>query len=275
MCRVLGVSRSGYYGWLLRTPSKRSVENQLLREAIWSVYEQSKKRLGSPKITVELRDKGHFVSRPRVARLMRQMGIRSIISKPFKASTTDSSHDFRISKNLLARDFTAARKSRKWVSDITYVRTAEGWLYLCIIMDLYDRKIIGWSMSEQLDAESTVISAFKMATGNRPLSSSRLMFHSDRGVQYACHGFRDCLRRHNIVQSMSRKGDCWDNAVAENFFKIIKSEMIEHHDYLTKQQARVAIFEFIEVWYNKKRKHSYLNYVTPEQFGEINQNLAA
>lgn len=275
MCRAFGVSRSGYYGWLNRPPSKRSVENQLLREVIRRVYEQSKKRLGSPKITVELRDNGLFASRPRVARLMRQMGIRSIISKPFKASTTDSSHDYRVSKNLLARDFTATRKSQKWVSDITYVRTGEGWVYLSIIMDLYDRKIIGWSMSEQLDAESTVISAFKMAIGNRPLSSSRLMFHSDRGVQYACHGFRDCLRQHSIVQSMSRKGDCWDNAVAENFFKIIKSELIDHHHYSTKQQARVDIFEFIEVWYNKKRKHSYLNYVTPEQFGEINQNLAA
>jgi transposase InsO family protein len=239
------------------------------------VYEQSRKRLGSPKITVELRDKGLLVSRPRVARLMRQMGIRSIICRPFKASTTDSAHDYRISKNLLARDFTATRKSQKWVSDITYVRTAEGWLYLSIIMDLYDRKIIGWSMSEQLDAESTVLPAFTMAIGNRPVSSSRLTFHSDRGVQYACHGFRECLRHHNIAQSMSRKGDCWDNAVAENFFKIIKSELIDHHHYSTKQQARVAIFEFIELWYNKKRKHSYLNYVTPEQFGEINQTIAA
>jgi len=275
MCRAFGVSRSGYYGWLNRAPSKRSVENQLLREAIRSVYEQSKKRSGSPKITVELKDKGLYASRPRVARIMRQMGIRSIISKAFKVSTTDSSHDYRISKNLLARDFTASQKSQKWVSDITYVRTGEGWLYLSIIMDLYDRKIIGWSMSEQLDAESTVISALNMAIGNRPLSTSRLIFHSDRGVQYACHGFRECLRQHSIVQSMSRKGDCWDNAVAESFFKIIKSELIDHHDYSTKRQARVAIFEFIEVWYNKKRKHSYLNYVTPEQFGEINPQLAA
>jgi putative transposase len=275
MCRAFGVSRSGYYGWLNRPPSKRSVENQLLRQEIRSVYEQSKKRLGSPKITVELRDKGFFVSRPRVARIMKQMGIRSIISKPFKVSTTGSRHDYRISKNLLARDFTATQKSQKWVSDITYVRTGEGWLYLSIIMDLYDRKIIGWSMSDQLDAESTVISAFTMAIGNRPLNSSNLMFHSDRGVQYACHGFRKCLSQHAIVQSMSRKGDCWDNAVAENFFKIIKSELIDHRHYSTKKQARLDIFEFIEVWYNKKRKHSYLDYLTPEQFGEINQQLAA
>jgi len=226
MCRAFGISRSGYYGWLNRVPSKRTVENQLLLKTIRRIYEQSKKRLSSPKITVELRDNRLFALLPRVARLMRQMGIRSIISKPLKASTTDSSHEYRISKNLLVRDFTATRKSQKWVSDITYVRTAEGWLYLSIIMDLYDRK-----MSEQLDAETTVVSAFNMAVGNRPLSSSNLIFHSDRGVQYACHGFRDCLRQHNIVQSMSRNGDCWNNAVAENFFKIIKSELIDHHHY--------------------------------------------
>lgn len=275
MCRTFGVSRSGYYGWLNRTPSKRSLENQALREAIRSVYEESKKRLGSPKITVYLREKGFFASRPRVARMMKKMGLRSIISKPFKISTTDSEHGYRVSGNLLERDFTATHKAQKWVSDITYVRTGEGWLYLSIIMDLYDRRIIGWSMSEHLDAESTVTAAFNMAIGNRPTTPFTLMFHSDRGVQYACKGFRECLRRDNIIQSMSRKGDCWDNAVAENFFKIIKSEMINHHDYATKRQARVAIFEFIELWYNKKRKHSYLNYLTPEQFGKTNQHLAA
>jgi len=275
MCRVLGISRSGYYEWLNRKPSKRSIENQTLKEAIRSVYEQSKRRLGSPKITAELRDRGVFVSRPRVARIMKEMGIRSIISKPFRVSTTASDHSHRISPNLLKRDFTARHKGRKWVSDITYVRTAEGWLYLCVIMDLYDRKIIGWSMSDQMDAKSTVIAALIMAIGNRPVTPFNLIFHSDRGVQYACSGFRRFLRHYKIVQSMSRKGDCWDNAVAESFFKIIKSEMINHWKYKTTRQARMDIFEFIELWYNKKRKHSYLNYLTPEQFGNTNQNLAA
>lgn len=275
MCRVFGISRSGYYEWLTRKPSKRSLENQSLKEAISLVYEQSKQRLGSPKITVELRDRGIFASRPRVARIMKEMGIRSIISKPFNMSATDSDHSFRISRNLLERDFTATHKAQKWVSDITYVRTLEGWLYLSIIMDLYDRKIIGWSMSDQMDAESTVTAALKMALHNRPVIPFNLIFHSDRGVQYACNGFRSCLRHYKIVQSMSRKGDCWDNAVAESFFKIIKSEMINHRNYKTKRQARMEIFEFIELWYNKKRKHSYLNYLTPEQYGKTNQNLAA
>lgn len=275
MCRVFGISRSVYYEWLNRKPSKRSLQNQALKEAIRSVYERNRQRLGSPKITIELREKGIVVSRPRVARIMKEMGIRSIISKPFKMSTTDSGHCHRISRNLLKRDFTATRKAQKWVSDITYVRTVEGWLYLSVIMDLYDRKIIGWSMSDQLDAESTVTAALKMALRNRSVTAFKLIFHSDRGVQYACHEFRSYLRQYKIIQSMSRKGDCWDNAVAENFFKIIKSEMIYHNNYKTKQQARIDIFEFIEIWYNKKRRHSYLNYLTPEQFGKPNQNLAA
>ncbi|MBW3467914.1 IS3 family transposase, partial [Arthrospiribacter ruber] len=170
---------------------------------------------------------------------------------------------------------TAERKGQKWVSDITYVRTLQGWLYLTIIMDLYDRKIIGWSMSHGMDAESTVIAAFKMAIKNRPVNPFELIFHSDRGVQYACNQFRAYLGRYNISQSMSRKGNCWDNAVAENFFKIIKSEMVYHSLFKTIPEAKVAIFEFIEIWYNKKRKHSYLKYMTPEQFENLNQKIAA
>lgn len=198
MCHVLGVSRSGYYEWLNRKPSKRALENQVLNEEIKSLYELSKGRSGSPKLTIDLRDRGIFVSRPRVARIMKKMGIRSIISKKFKVVTTDSDHSFSISPNLLERDFTAKRKGQKWVSDITYVRTLQGWLYLTIIMDLYDRKIIGWSMSHGMDAESTVIAAFKMAIKNRPVNPFELIFHSDRGVQYACNQFRAYLGRYNI-----------------------------------------------------------------------------
>jgi putative transposase len=275
MCHVLGVSRSGYYEWLNRKPSKRALENQVLNEEIKSLYELSKGRSGSPKLTIDLRDRGIFVSRPRVARIMKKMGIRSIISKKFKVVTTDSDHSFSISPNLLERDFTAERKGQKWVSDITYVRTLQGWLYLTIIMDLYDRKIIGWSMSHGMDAESTVIAAFKMAIKNRPVNPFELIFHSDRGVQYACNQFRAYLGRYNIIQSMSRKGNCWDNAVAESFFKIIKSEMVYHSLFKTIPEAKVAIFEFIEIWYNKKRKHSYLKYMTPEQFETLNQKIAA
>jgi transposase InsO family protein len=275
MCHVFKVSRSGYYDWLNRKPSKRAMESQNLNKQIKSLYELSKGRSGSPKLTMELRDRGIYVSRPRVARMMKTMGIRSIISKKFRVVTTDSDHSYSISPNLLERDFYAERKGQKWVSDITYIRTLQGWLYLTIIMDLYDRKIIGWSMSHGMDAESTVIAAFKMAIKNRPVNPFALIFHSDRGIQYACNQFRAYLGRYNIIQSMSRKGNCWDNAVAENFFKIIKSEMVYHSIFRTKPEAKIAIFEFIEIWYNKKRKHSYLKYMTPEQFETLNQKIAA
>ena len=259
MCKVFKVSRSGFYEWLNRKPSKRALENQTLSETIQSLYNLSKCCSGSPKLTLDLKDRGIYVSRPRVARMMRKMGIRSIICKKFKVITTDSNHSYSISPNLLNREFSAERKGQKWVSDITYIRTLQGWLYLTIVMDLYDRKVIGWSMSNGMDAESTVIEAFKMAIKNRPIKSNELIFHSDRGVQYACNKFRALLNKNKVIQSMSRKGDCWDNAVAENFFKIIKSEMINHSNFQTRKEASMAIFEFIEIWYNKKRRHSYLN----------------
>jgi len=239
------------------------------------VTEQTKSRLGSPKLTLELEDRGIIVSRPRVARLMRSMGIRSVISKKFKVCTTESNHCYTPSKNLLDRDFSAESPGKKWVSDITYVRTQQGWLYLTVVMDLYDRKIIGWSMSSTMEANPTVIAALRMALKRRPIASKELIFHSDRGVQYACAEFRALLEMNQIIQSMSRKGNCWDNAVAENFFKIIKSELIYQIPILDSTQTQVEIFEFIEIWYNKKRKHSSLNYLTPEQFGEKTKTTAA
>lgn len=275
MCQVLGVSRSSYYDWHTRKPSKRALENDVLRQTIQEVTEQTKSRLGSPKLTLELEDRGIFVSRPRVARLMKSMGIRSIISKKFKVCTTDSDHPYAPSKNLLDRDFTATRPGEKWVSDITYIRTQQGWLYLTVVMDLFDRKIIGWSMSKTLEANLTVIAALRMALGKRPINPNELIFHSDRGVQYACEEFRTLLQKNQIIQSMSRKGNCWDNAVAESFFKIFKSELIYQLPIQNIGQAQVEIFEFIEIWYNKKRKHSYLNYLTPEQFGTKSKNLVA
>jgi transposase InsO family protein len=275
MCDVFGVSRSSFYDWLNRKPSKRALENEVLRQTIQEVTEQTKSRLGSPKLTLELEDRGIFVSRPRVARLMKSMGIRSIISKKFKVCTTESGHPYTPSKNLLDRDFTATRPGEKWVSDITYVRTQQGWLYLTVVMDLFDRKIIGWSMSSKLEAKPTVLAALHMALGKRPVNPNELIFHSDRGVQYACEEFRVLLQRHQIIQSMSRKGNCWDNAVVESFFKIIKSELIYQLPLLNIGQTQIEIFEFIEIWYNKKRKHSRLNYLTPEQFGEIAKKVAA
>lgn len=275
MCRVFGVSRSSYYDWLHRSSSRRALENELLKAAIKELHRQTKQRLGSPKLTVELRERGMSVSRPRVARLMRQMGIRSIISRRFRVVTTDSKHGHIPSENLLERDFTAVGPGQKWVSDITYVRTKQGWLYLTVIMDLYDRKVVGWSMSPTMEAEKTVVAAFGMAIKTRPVNPRELIFHSDRGIQYACDRFRGLLKANHIRQSMSRKGNCWDNAVAENFFKIIKSELVYHLPEPDLGQARAEIFEFIEIWYNRQRKHSHLNYMTPEQFGKENKKKAA
>ena len=273
MCRVFKVGRSGFYSWLNRKPSKREQQREILSKEIHKLHAASKGRYGSPKITIELRDRGFMVSRPRVARIMRANGIRSVISRKFKVCTTDSNHGFRISPNLLDRNFTPDRPAESWVSDITYIRTEHGWLYLTIIMDLYDRKIIGWSMSTSMHTGETVIPAWRMAQINRPFFRD-LIFHSDRGVQYACSEFRKELDPGKVRQSMSRKGNCWDNAVAENFFKILKSET-GYHKYGTIMQAKQAVFEFIEIWYNRIRRHSSLGYLSPEQFGKTDKKTAA
>lgn len=266
MCKVLKVSRSGYYQWLRSKPSAREVENQMIKERIKEIYRASKKRYGSPKITKELNHQDIRVSRPRVARMMRSMNLRSIINKRYKVPTTDSKHKYSIADNYLNRNFQVQRKSQVWVSDITYFRADQRWLYLTIIMDLYDRKVIGWALSESLTAKDTVSAAWTMATLNRPLYD-KLLFHSDRGVQYACNEFTALLAKgKRVTQSMSRKGDCWDNAVAESFFKIIKSEMIYHNRFRSKAHARLEVFEFIEIWYNRKRRHSSLGYLTPLEF---------
>ncbi|WP_291788418.1 IS3 family transposase [Cecembia sp.] len=272
MCRVFNVSRSGYYNWLKRKPSKREQERELLLAEIDKIHTQSNGRYGSPKITIELRDRGFSVSRPRVARIMRANGIRSVISRKFRVCTTDSNHGFKINPNLLERNFSPDGPAKSWVSDITYIRTEEGWLYLTMIMDLYDRKIIGWSMSTTMHAENTVIPAWRMAQINRPFFRG-LVFHSDRGVQYACFEFRKELDPEKVSQSMSRKANCWDNAVAENFFKILKSET-GYRKYDSIAQAKQIIFEFIEIWYNRIRRHSSLGYLSPEQFGKTINKIA-
>lgn len=209
---------------------------------------------------------GWKVSRPRVARIMREYGLRSVINKKFKGATTDSAHNYPVAKNHLNRDFAASRPAEKWVSDITYIPTNQGWLYLTIVLDLFDRKIIGWSMSRSLKATHTTIPAWNMAIANRPVQHRRLIFHSDRGIQYAARSFTDELINNNVLQSMSRKGNCWDNAVAENFFKILKSEMVKHCRFHSINQAKTAIFEFIEIWYNRVRIHSHLGFIAPEEF---------
>ncbi len=268
MCRTLEVSRSGYYSWINRVPSKRTIETQQLKIAIRELYHESKNRYGSPKIMKELRFQGWTISQPRVARMMSSEGFRSIITKKFRSANKETTPPSRIAENHLSRNFTAEGSGQKWVSDITYIPTNQGWLYLTIIMDLFDRKIIGWSLSTSMTAKATVLNAWNMAIKNRPTRG--VLFHSDRGVQYSSDAFKKAINEHEVVQSMSRKGNCWDNAVAENFFKIIKSEMIYHQKYHSVFEAKNAVFEFIEIWYNRKRIHSYLDYKTPEEFGRIN-----
>lgn len=274
MCQAFKVSRSGYYGWTRREPSRRSLERSEITRQVKDLYEGSKGRYGSPKITDELHDLGWIVSRPRVARIMRSEGLRSITCKKFRGMTTDSRHNFPVAENILDRDFHALEPSQKWVSDITYLPTDQGWVYLTTVMDLFDRKIIGWSTGTSMTTQATIMPAWNMARQNRIVKPG-LIFHSDQGVQYASYAFTDELKSHKVVQSMSRKGNCWDNAVAENFFKILKSEMVKHVRFHSILQARREVFEFIEIWYNRKRKHAYLGYKTPEQYGEINYSICA
>lgn len=272
MCQVLQVSRSGYYDWLGRPDSNRCSENQVLVAKIREIHERSHRTYGSPRITDDLHDRGYFCSRPRVARLMRANGIMAKTRKKYKV-TTNSDHSYPIAPNLLNQDFWATSAHRIWVSDITYIRTLEGWLYLTIILDLYNRKIVGWSMSDRLTAKRTTIPAFIQAVKRyQPLPG--LIFHSDRGVQYACDDFRGLLKTFNVIQSMSGKGNCYDNAVAESFFHTLKTELVYHQTYHTRSQAKTSLFEYIEVFYNRFRKHSALGYKSPEQFEQLNYKHA-
>jgi len=273
MCTTFKVSRSGYYDWLHRKPSKRLIETGQIKSEISVIYKESKSRYGSFKITNELMKRGWAISRPRVARMMRSEGLRSIINKKYRCTTTESNHSLPVVANHLDRNFSASRSGQKWVSDITYIPTKQGWLYLTIVLDLFDRKIVGWALSTNMTTENTVIAAWRMAIRNRPVK--QVLFHSDRGVQYASHEFRKEIAHHEAIQSMSRKGNCWDNAVAENFFKILKSEMVYHLEYQSILHAKNDVFEFIEIWYNRKRIHSYLGYKTPEEYGKINYSKCA
>ena len=255
MCKVLKVSRSSYYSWLVREPGTREKDNDELSKRIKIVYESSKRTYGSPRVTMALLQEGLHVSRPRVARLMKKQNLKSIIRKKWIV-TTDSRHNYPVVENKLNRDFNVTRTGQVWVSDITYIKTWQGWLYLTVIIDLYDRKVIGWSFSRSLKAVYTTIPAWRMAIRNRPITQA-LIFHSDRGIQYACSEFKNLLSSYKLVErSMSRKGDCWDNAVAESFFKTLKVEHIYRNSYKTFKQAELSVFEYIEAWYNVNRIHT-------------------
>jgi transposase InsO family protein len=267
MCKTLKVSKSGYYYWCKRSISKREKENNKLLQQILAIYDQSNDTYGSPRIYEELYRLGYNVSRPRVARIMKKNNIESKVRKKWVV-TTDSKHSNPVAPNLLNRNFTVDSPGQVWVSDLTYIKTKEGWLYLTVVIDLFDRKVIGWALSSTMQVIQTSIAALKMALSNRKRSEN-LIFHSDRGVQYTCSDFTKITTKKNITQSMSRKGNCWDNAVAESFFKTIKTESIYRYDFKSKREARTEVFKYIEIWYNRKRRHSALNYATPLEIGNL------
>jgi len=272
MCRVFEVSRSGYYQWVSRKPSRRQLDNQSLDAQIRQIHESSRGCYGSPKITRELRSRGRRVGKNRVARRMRQAGLRSKVRRKYRV-TTNSKHRFPVAPNLLERKFSADAPDQVWVSDISYLATRSGWLYLTVIIDLFSRLVVGWALSSSLSHEMVVAALKRAIRRRRP--GKGLIFHSDRGVQYACTDFRKELAEHGFIQSMSRKGDCWDNAVAESFFGIMKTELVYHERYTGHQDALRSVFEYIEAFYNRERIHSALGYLSPAEYEKQKFKLCA
>ncbi len=260
MCDVLKVSSSGFYAWLGRPESKQAKARRRLTAQIKAIHQESRQTYGSPRVHAELKSRGETCCLNTVARYMRENDIAAKTKRKFK-QTTDSNHEFPIAENLLDRQFTQSEPNRAWVSDITYIPTREGWLYLATVQDLFSRKIVGWSMSHRIDRQ-LVIDALGMAVSNRHPPPG-LLHHSDRGSQYASGDYQELLQEHGMTCSMSRKGNCWDNAVMESFYRSIKAELIYHEDYQTREEARRAIFEYIEVFYNRVRRHSTLGYLSP------------
>lgn len=263
MCRVLEVSRSGYYAWVARPPSARFHRRAALAAAIREAHAASRKTYGSPRVTAALKKNGVACSVNTVARIMRKDGLAAKVKRRFKV-TTDSAHDLPTAPNRLNRCFRQERPNQAWVSDITFIATEEGWLYLAAEMDLYSRKIVGWAMSERLTTE-LVSAALSMALAQRRPPAG-LLHHSDRGCQFASGAFRQLLAAHESVCSMSRKGNAYDNAPMESFFGTLKRELIHPTTYVTRNQARTAVFEYIEVFYNRQRLHSTLGYQSPTEF---------
>jgi putative transposase len=266
MCKLLNVSRSGYYAWRKRPESRRSRENRALEDKIRVLHKASHGIYGSPRVHRDLVDAGVRCSKHRVARIMRNAGIRSRTKKKFKA-TTNSKHNLPVAPNLLEQNFTVEAPDRTWVGDITYIPTDEGWLYLAILLDLYNREVVGWAASPRMTRQ-LVIEALQMALGRRDPGHG-LVHHTDRGSQYASYDYQDILKEHDIVCSMSRKGNCYDNAVAESFFGRLKSEWVNHQRYLSRSEAIQSLFYYIEIFYNRKRRHSSINYVTPQEYENI------
>ena len=270
MCRVLKVSRSGYYAWRVRPESDRDKTDRVLTGALRRLHAKSKGVYGSPKLVAELKDEGYCYGRRKVARLMRLAGLRGCPKRRFRVTTKrDPSHP--AAANLLKQDFTAQAPNQRWASDITFISTHQGWLYLAVVMDLYSRRIVGWSMSRWINRH-LVIDALSMAIGARQ-PDHLLIHHSDQGSQYTSDDFRDELGKYGIQCSMSARGNCYDNAVVESFFGLLKRERVNRRRYRTRDEARADIFEYIESFYNRKRRHSYLGYISPLAFEQQSVGL--
>ena len=271
LCRVLQVARSGFYAWLSRDASARERRDRELLPLIQEVFKTSRQTYGSPRVFEDLRARKVPCSRRTIERLMRAAGITPPRKPKFK-KTTDSNHPYAIAANLVDRDFSSPEPNRLWSTDITYIWTAAGWLYLAVVMDLFSRRIVGWSMKNTL-ARDLVLSALHMALHGRNPGSG-LVHHSDRGSQYASDDYQEELKKRGITCSMSRKGDCWDNAVIESFFATLKKELVYREQFLSREQATQAIFEYIEVFYNRLRWHSYLGYMSPVEFERVQERVA-
>ena len=266
MCSVLSVSQSGYHAYCDRSPSPRATSDDELAVKIEKIFYAKRCCYGAVRITNELRTLGDHVAKKRVARLMRELGLHAT-PPPHRTRTTDSRHSQPIAPNLLKREFSTTAPDRAWVGDITYVWTSEGWLYLAVYLDLFSRKVVGWAMSDCIDQQLTC-AALSMALTTRQPDSS-LIVHTDRGVQYAANGYRRLLSDWSATASMSRKADCYDNAVAESFFASLKKELIHRSRFRTRDDARTAIFEYIEAFYNRERTHSTLGLLSPTTFEHI------
>lgn len=260
MCELFGVSRSGYYGWLHRPPSQRELENCRLDIKIKTLFTEHHQRYGTPRITRALRQQQESCSHGRVARRMRTMGLKAVAKRKFKV-TTDSEHSNPVFNHILNRDFTTSGINQKWVSDITYIHTNEGWMYLATVIDLHSRAVIGWSMDKRMTQE-LVCNALMMALFKRKHPKG-VIIHSDRGSQYCSKRYLKIIKNFQLVGSMSRRGNCWDNAVAESFFHTLKIELVKQQCYKTREEAKQSVFQYIEGYYNRKRLHSALDYRTP------------
>ena len=264
MCEVLQVSRSGYYAWVDRAPSGREQRRRELIVQIRRAHDQSSGTYGSPRIHAELAAQQTEVCVNTVAKLMKEAGVRSVMHRKFVVQTTDSNHDLPVAPNRLEREFEAERPDQKWCCDITCIPTRQGFLYLAAVMDLCSRRIVGWSMADHLRTE-LCLDALEMALKSRKPGDG-LLHHSDRGVQYASEDYQQLLKAHGIEASMSRRGDCYDNAAMESFWGTLKTELVHQREYQTHPEARQSIFQYIECWYNRKRRHSAIGYKSPEQF---------